>query len=817
MPHLGLADGNSASRPPSERVPVPSILLGSRPSIVDLRRSLDLFGVNGLCAVLAGLRANDDKLRAAIRAWRGGGLLNRRQAFRCAVFQVCGPEAAWPLVVRNFAEGVDAGIFAVVDLPPPSVDALVEHCIRVAGHTGRGDLELGDHYRAEFSARFGSARFASFSDDFDPLLNSFGPRTPRARAVFQGIYQLPVFQAGYDTDTPPGFRHLCDTLAGADGTNLIASPRLHALRLILDGRPITASSSADPRYASLVAEVRQRTAVLDAHDRWELEHAQAWRLAVERKVEGPSPEVTRAVRAELWNVVTTAPAPPSGGPAPGARAMPTRAVRTSRAARSRAAAAQPAYTADQDRSVGRFPARSLPPLETTAMAPSIAWVERGDRLADVLIANLRPGLRFVDHADYKLIGAGGTAHYTGKQCPISVTPQLAAGCVDQGLDLQLDGRLVCTKNGNSYDLPRAKFDRRASELMLFQTILRETSATDDLPEGWILYLSAFHGAEPTAFHTFRHPFWIARTPPGSLEVDAAQMEADNAWLNGSIGADGSLLHHMARKGGQLARVARSVSSGALKLRACFVRSDSADQVTALEGAIAPTSRVAYAMGGVDPLGRAGKTLVAAAGAIAWRWSPSPDTIYLNTTPIPGGDHRSLDLLSEVLAHEGRHAADRAEGGVWGLYATEFRACWLGGEGERLPTSFDAAMTGTGPKAPRARAIFDRLYRSAAYAFVKSAYDANETGFRERVDSYLFPDGINLTLSAELTALRTTLETAVPGHVDLNGAALAARLAACAQADAQQVANNRAWRDLVEAKFANAKERDQIKDVLKIPR
>jgi hypothetical protein len=137
------------------------------------------------------------------------------------------------------------------------------------------------------------------------------------------------------------------------------------------------------------------------------------------------------------------------------------------------------------------------------------------------------------------------------------------------------------------------------------------------------------------------------------------------------------------------------------------------------------------------------------------------------------------------------------------------------------------MSGLGPKAPRARAIFEFLYGSATYPFVKPAYDGNVAGFRERVDNYLFPDGINLTLSGTLTALRTEIETGTPvapAAFAAKKAAVLTKFAGCTPSDRSEISHNRDWRDLVEQKFPGmtaavppARQQDEIKDSLGVPR
>jgi hypothetical protein len=142
-----------------------------------------------------------------------------------------------------------------------------------------------------------------------------------------------------------------------------------------------------------------------------------------------------------------------------------------------------------------------------------------------------------------------------------------------------------------------------------------------------------------------------------------------------------------------------------------------------------------------------------------------------------------------------------------------------GVGAGMSEAFDPTMSGLGPKTERARAIFNHLYGSSTYEFVKPDYDANVSRFREQVDNYLFPDGINLTLSAKLTDLRAEIEsfTGAPGTFAAKKVAIVAKFATCAPADAAQIKSNREWRILVEQKFPILAQRNQIKDALHIPR
>jgi hypothetical protein len=489
-----------------------------------------------------------------------------------------------------------------------------------------------------------------------------------------------------------------------------------------------------------------------------------------------------------------------------------------------AAAADHAVTVDPQPIAGPstvFTAKlTMPPLSAATFPEKSASVTVFDKRIDWVKAHLRPGLKAVDHSDKAAVASGGTAHYTGKQCPIEIRPNFGADS-NPGLDLQLDGEL---KKGAAvmHGFTRAPFGQRATSMSLFQTILAEPAIPPAVPEAWSMTLNVYLGGAAAAAHTIVHPFKIAKTPPGGgIAADTALMTADNAWLNGPIGTAGTLLHHMDAKGGHHRAVAQGVAAGALKVRACFMRSDSADQVTALSGAAAVSSKVAYAMGDVDAVGVAANTLIDVPGAAGWRWPAKPDTVFLNATPIPGGGHRTLDALGDFLAHEGIHAADRKSSGgnTWDRYATEFRAYWVMGVGSGKSEAFDPSMSGLGPKSERSREIFKHLYGNSTYPFVKPSYDDNVAGFRVRVDNYLFPDGINLTLSGKLTDLRAEIESfsGVPATFPAKKAAITGKFAACAAPDKAEIKNNREWRVLVEQKFAVPLQRNQIKDALLIPR
>src|SRR5262249_22958854 len=147
------------------------------------------------------------------------------------------------------------------------------------------------------------------------------------------------------------------------------------------------------------------------------------------------------------------------------------------------------------------------------------------------------------------------------------------------------------------------------------------------------------------------------------------------------------------------------------------------------------------------------------------------------------------------------------------YKTEFRAYWMDGSFDDKSTAFDPKLDNVGPKTPKAREIFRHLYRSTTYQYVEDAYDKNTDHFREQVDNYLVPDGINLIVSVRLEALRDKIEHYGGAGFAAHKGEVQALFDLCDGDDKEQIAGNRAWRDLVERKYAGA-QRTDIKGILK---
>jgi hypothetical protein len=194
----------------------------------------------------------------------------------------------------------------------------------------------------------------------------------------------------------------------------------------------------------------------------------------------------------------------------------------------------------------------------------------------------------------------------------------------------------------------------------------------------------------------------------------------------------------------------------------------------------------------------------------------------------------------ILIHEGVHGLDFTPvdpDSTLELYKTEFRAYWMDGRfgppdqatcpkgaDTCKPAAYDETMIPPGPKSPRARAIFDHLYHSPAYRHIREAYDKNEKGFRTFADSYVFPDGINLTVSPRVDDLRLLI-TGWDGKnfpafktevLRFMGVGAPPTHGALTPEDKTEITRSRSWRDLVELKVKKKAEQVDIKTTLGIP-
>lgn len=171
----------------------------------------------------------------------------------------------------------------------------------------------------------------------------------------------------------------------------------------------------------------------------------------------------------------------------------------------------------------------------------------------------------------------------------------------------------------------------------------------------------------------------------------------------------------------------------------------------------------------------------------------------------------ITVLGSGLGHLGSHDA-------WDEYQREFRAYWIEGKGAGLAEDQMSTAPPRGPRSARANAIFTFLYGNPAYPYVQPAYDANTNGFREKVDAYFHPDGVNLTLSMLLFDLQREVESYTGTGFAAKRTAIQAKYALLPVGGPErwEVHAQNQWRRLVEAKFTNSIERSQIFTDLGVP-
>ncbi|MBZ0237627.1 MAG: hypothetical protein K8M05_35255, partial [Deltaproteobacteria bacterium] len=319
----------------------------------------------------------------------------------------------------------------------------------------------------------------------------------------------------------------------------------------------------------------------------------------------------------------------------------------------------------------------------------------------------------------------------------------------------------------------------------------------------------------------------ARTTPMSIgpEVTYTQAAAETAWNDDETHLHGAFITHLASGTGPAAGLAGLIRTtanptGPVDIHPMVQRHDSAAYVAADNGGIPDPSRSAYVISTPpyaphpDP-----NTLVIATGAGGWSIGghpPYPGSFVLlnRTSDVASGAKASDDTLQIIAIHEAVHEMDRGNGGTpWDQYTAEFRAYWMDGRfGDPLvassgdPAEYDPDIPAPGPKSARANRIFRLQYdEPILYPYCKPNYDANTNGFREQVDSYLHPDGVNLNLSAPVEALRAHFVAGVGGSFATFRTGVQAFFGTGApppggvlSADDQSyIAGSRTWRDLVD--------------------
>jgi len=316
----------------------------------------------------------------------------------------------------------------------------------------------------------------------------------------------------------------------------------------------------------------------------------------------------------------------------------------------------------------------------------------------------------------------------------------------------------------------------------------------------------------------------------------------------------SLLDHMVASGeSRRMAFADMVRNGLLTLHPMIVRHDSAAYVTQFNAGTPDPTRHAWLVNtppynamplpaAMDPTHtHVAPTSWAAMSNLSFTAVPGPFVCLNRTDDVSTGHTRDVDTQMMLAVHEAVHEFDFLPAAAMGAnpiewYRTEFRAYWTDGRfgppdqaivpgRPELDARFDPTIPPPGPKSPRASRIFHLLYDDpVGYGFVRTNYDNNTNHFREQVDAYLIPDGINLIETRRLELLRRIVD---PGP----GASFATYRAnirtffgvgaapAAGVLDANELAyirSSRAWRDLIFARVLNTANRATLLGDMGIP-
>lgn len=852
--------------------------------------------------VEAGAHAASAVVRSALSDFFAANKITQAEAWRAVCLQVFGNEVGWPRLIKNFVEGVEGGQFKPpAGMPPATSDALWETAIQTS-HTAAESQTDFDEYRGLFNSLWLSMPYRALSTEFNPDQTSRGPRSNRARAIFEHIYRTNAkIRAGYDIGGI--VRTLIDQYFGPDALNIEASPRVNTLRNVFRRLPLAAATVADPDYVAFKAHLTTAAQDLDTGDRRAVEGSHEWQNLIARIV----PNAT--LRSDVIQTIRTAwatrpapggpPAAPPPGPAPAGPAPaplklnadqqtfvtnlsldgPATPLLTDNAAETLSftprSTRDPAGLTISSRvditpsglvQQGERTEHPWPPASpTSAVHSATVQVEGGatgftDFVASLSVipatgtithtaptatvrvqderrkwfkTNVSHGLIFTDQNIKFLWRPVDKVMYYGGQQGLTVHPRLTAA--NRGLDVHMQGRLL--KNGAVLHVfPRTEFGPTATDRRLGGVTVLESMAAPATPDDMKLEVDFFPSADPAAvaFHNLSETFKIH--PGGAFNnAQVIKRAADDYKVLNSTAA-GSILATMLTKPGQPARTAQAIKSGNIKLEPFLIRADSADYIRFHPAAgISPSNRVAYLMGH-PAAADDDHTFIGVPGADAWRWGKYPSTLFINLTPslATPGFRRSntasgLNGLIDLIVHEAVHAVDYTPAGPddnFESYKKEFRAYWASGAYDRRPgvggapgplrsTAFDPGMDNKGPKSDRARAIFDHLYGSQTYPFVRPAYDNNTNQFREKVNAYIIPDGINLIVSVRLDNLRRAVEAYTRVGFAAHKARIRDLYALCDADDKREISGNRAWLDLVNSKYPPA-ELKEIKAELHIP-
>ena len=642
------------------------------------------------------------------------------------------------------------------------VGAVSEIAFTRAAHPGAP--KAFDLYRARFEGLYFLPDFFEKSDKFDQSLDSKGPRTPHARAVFKRIYaDDAALKKAYDADTG-GIREKIDTYTMPEGMNQVNSPRLQKLRAVFFSFSAPVSDAVFPSFKSAIASA---ATPLDDDDRKAIDDSNDWQRLINQHVADDDK------RGEIRAVI----------------------------------AGQPVAAAP-------------PPAPVGAAKPKVPLT-----LAE-LLAGWDPTVLVDSGNGDEVVNAGDKVKFVGGALLMRVGAELTGGKPNSGLVVFVRAQVL---RGAAVVAPAksAQLPARGKEV----DVQLAVQAPAAIPAGGDKLVARVEilNADKSAVLATKNVAFTA-TVEAHFTKEQAETAAAADLAHFLDAGPAGIIGKLKMRGAQEKRLAEAMSKGLIDVQPMTMRHDSAAFVTLKKGAPDPSS-VGYFFGTTEDDAHSFVDEIDTRGA-TWAFQKIRVKRTFDVLAGAAGKMSDADVI-EVLVHEAVHALDAP---YWqsardpiDRYKTEFRAYWMDGSYGPpnktvcpvpahgcKPAIVDPTMPAPGPKSPRARAIFEHLYED--YRYVKPAYDENEDGFRDAVDQYVVPDGINLLLSVPLERLRKLIEDYDESdffafRVDVQGFMGVGRPPADGVLSAKeraQIAGNRAWRDHVEENVPKVAEQKLIK-------
>ena len=772
------------------------------------------------------------------------------------------------------------------DIAERIVQAMSEVSQTLAGPPGApGAFPI---YRGKFNGYWDILPFSGEKTEFDPTMNSRGPKTQRARNIFERIEsEDAAFKAAYDANAG-GIKERVDSMTGPDALNQLNSPRVQALRVKFHAHPMPVVTPA--QYNALKADVTAGSAGLNPEDREAISNSNQWRTLIidqaktpERRDEllaiitnvpavpaaplpavpppaAPPPVAAGPAQAFLDSVTIDAPAAPIAAgartetvtltprsPAPNAgvvvdtRFTVTPAVRVvppnvSPASAWPAAAAAGTPFNVQVRNTGNVVMEAELELinNPAGLHPTNPikknFTVNDDRKAS-FIANWTTALNFTKKGAFEFFDPAMPAvvNYIGGSQEFIMWTELKGGATNPGLSFF--SKVGAHRGGATLAERIDAFPQDQAQSPEFHPIIAAPAAVPAAGDPLDFKYDLLDTDRATVLTSKVVPVPVMPEAVYAQAAAEAAATADDAWMHDATPA--GLLGQLTAKGGPSAKLAAAIAppNPIVELKPITIRHDSAAYVTAAMGMTGDAAFFEGTMYGAhpDPNTRLDSP---ARPAYALR-----NRLFLNrTTDVATGDKRTdAEILTNAI-HEGTHAVDE-----WDVrtpaedYRSEFRAYWNegrfgppnlqvcpAGAVDCFDTTIDETMPAPGPKSPRARKIFEHLYGS--YGYVRTAYDNDSSGFREMVDNYTHPEGLNLNFSRALDALQNEIRaykpvtfpalfTTVKGFMGIGAAPPAGTLAPDEQTE---VASQRSWDLLINRVVTVAAHRTSLKTTLKIP-